>query len=222
MQPKGEPTNKQSMRVPEADVMKIMLAVQAYIQAYEAAHHHRLVAAKVRELQDKLAERAANGTGAPRATAPAAADGASPLRVVREAPSAPAPLPARERGPEPAPRVDREQSASRAPAPVPARPAPVIRPAVAPNGARPTPTVTTPAATLRPQPQSAGNAALAVAPEMDEAPPARTPLRSVESTRPAGAPMRPSPTRPAPTAAPTTAARPASAPTRPFRSSTGS
>jgi hypothetical protein len=30
--PKGEPTNKQSMRLPEADVMKILLAVQAYIQ----------------------------------------------------------------------------------------------------------------------------------------------------------------------------------------------
>ncbi len=56
--PAGEPTARMSMRIPEADMMKMMLCVGDYIRAYETAHHHRLVAQKVRDLRDKLAERA--------------------------------------------------------------------------------------------------------------------------------------------------------------------
>lgn len=55
--PVGEPTARMTMRVPEADMIKLMLAVGDYIRAYETAHHHRLVAQKVRDLRDKLAER---------------------------------------------------------------------------------------------------------------------------------------------------------------------
>jgi hypothetical protein len=56
--PAGEPTARLSMRLTETDMIKVMLAVGAYITAYETAHHHRLVADKVRELDAKLAERA--------------------------------------------------------------------------------------------------------------------------------------------------------------------
>ena len=56
--PAGEPTARLSMRLTETDMIKVMLAVGAYIAAYETAHHHRLVADKVRELDAKLAERA--------------------------------------------------------------------------------------------------------------------------------------------------------------------
>src|SRR5688572_13937852 len=55
--PAGEPTARLSLRLPEIDMIKIMLAVGDYIRAYEAAHHHRLVAQRIRELRDKLAER---------------------------------------------------------------------------------------------------------------------------------------------------------------------
>jgi len=55
--PAGEPTARLNMRLPEADMMKVMLAVGAYMQAYEAAHHHRIVADRMRELTAKMAER---------------------------------------------------------------------------------------------------------------------------------------------------------------------
>lgn len=55
--PVGEPTARMTMRIPEADMIKMMLAMGDYIRAYETAHHHRLVAQKVRDLRDKLAER---------------------------------------------------------------------------------------------------------------------------------------------------------------------
>jgi hypothetical protein len=45
------------MRLTEPDMMKVMLAVAAYMEAYEAAHHHRIVAERLRELNAKLAER---------------------------------------------------------------------------------------------------------------------------------------------------------------------
>lgn len=66
--PAGEPTARLSMRMPEADTIKLMLALGDYIRAYETAHHHRLVAQRVRDLRDKLAERAQrhdNGTAQP-------------------------------------------------------------------------------------------------------------------------------------------------------------
>jgi hypothetical protein len=63
--PAGKATSLLSMRLTEPDMIKIMLAVGAYIAAYETAHHHRLVAEKVRELDAKLAERAGQpGRGA--------------------------------------------------------------------------------------------------------------------------------------------------------------
>jgi hypothetical protein len=61
--PAGEATAKLSLRIPELDMIKLMLAVGDYIRAYEAAHHHRIVAQRVRELRDKLAERDAARLG---------------------------------------------------------------------------------------------------------------------------------------------------------------
>jgi len=55
--PDGSPTAQLSMRLPETDMMKVMLAMSDYIHAYEAAHHHRIVADRVRELREKLAGR---------------------------------------------------------------------------------------------------------------------------------------------------------------------
>ncbi|MEO8284945.1 MAG: hypothetical protein ABI670_00720 [Chloroflexota bacterium] len=55
--PAGEPVARLSMRMPEADMIKVMLAVGAYMQAYETAHHHRIVADRLRDLNAKLAER---------------------------------------------------------------------------------------------------------------------------------------------------------------------
>lgn len=55
--PSGEPSARLSMRMPEADMMKVLLAVGAYMEAYEAAHHHRIVADRMRELNAKMAER---------------------------------------------------------------------------------------------------------------------------------------------------------------------
>jgi hypothetical protein len=55
--PAGQPTSRLSMRLPELDMMRVMLAVDAYMQAYEAAHHHRIVAERMRELNAKLADR---------------------------------------------------------------------------------------------------------------------------------------------------------------------
>ncbi|MGI8587290.1 MAG: hypothetical protein ACR2M0_06315 [Chloroflexia bacterium] len=87
VQPKGEPTSRLSMRLPEADLMKILLTAQDYLHAYDAAHHHRLVAEKVRELQEKMAERAEHRAPTPAAEAsgdhaPTAKLPVPPLRVV--------------------------------------------------------------------------------------------------------------------------------------------
>jgi|GEM_PF-1510450 len=136
VQPKGEPTTRLSLRLPEADFMKIMLAVSAYIQTYEAAHHHRIAAEKVREVQEKLAGRAerrlplavgpdeeerAPATPPSRPTNP-------PLRVV---PTDLAPGPAPAKGGE-----DRERVAAR-PMVRPTYPAAPATPIVATSPARP-------------------------------------------------------------------------------------
>jgi len=55
--PAGEPTARLNMRLPEADMMKVLLAVGAYMQAYKTPHHHRIVADRMRELTAKMAER---------------------------------------------------------------------------------------------------------------------------------------------------------------------
>jgi hypothetical protein len=57
--PAGQPTARLSLRLPELDMIKVMLAIGAYMQAYEAAHHHRIVAERMRELNAKLADRSA-------------------------------------------------------------------------------------------------------------------------------------------------------------------
>ncbi len=98
VQPKGEPAAKLSMRLPEADMMKIMLTVADYLHAYETAHHHRIIAEKVREVQEKLAGRAERNLPVPaapeddeRVPAPAARGVNPPLRVVPPAAQDPAP-----------------------------------------------------------------------------------------------------------------------------------
>ncbi len=203
VQPKGEPTSKQSMRLPEADLMKILLAVLAYMQAYEAAHHHRLVAAKVRELEEKMAERATH--------APALRAAASPPRPVAPA-LAPTPAPVAASGAPPLRVVP-----NNAPPSGPSRPAPVptTRPAYTP-AARPVASNGGPQAPApRQQPQTAGN--MALAPDLDmDGPPVRSASRPAPapSERPA-APRpsatgsdRPIPSRSAPPAAPTPTDRP--------------
>lgn len=55
--PDGAPTSQMSMRLPELDMIKTMLALGDYVRAYEAAHHHRIVAERMRDLREKLAER---------------------------------------------------------------------------------------------------------------------------------------------------------------------
>ena len=56
--PDGPPTSSLSMRLTEMDMIKVMLSLGDYIHAYEAAHHNRIVAERVRELRDKLEARA--------------------------------------------------------------------------------------------------------------------------------------------------------------------
>jgi len=57
VQPKGEPRVRLNMRLPETDLMKILLTVLDYLHAYEAAHHHRLVAEKLRRIQAEVEAR---------------------------------------------------------------------------------------------------------------------------------------------------------------------
>ncbi|HMA38340.1 MAG TPA: hypothetical protein VKY74_28085 [Chloroflexia bacterium] len=146
VQPKGEPASKLSMRLPEPDLMKIMLAVVDYLHAYEAAHHHRIVAEKVREVQEKLAGRAERRP--PLAAAPeeedrvpaAARPAAPPLRVVPG--TAPASSPARSAAPParsfPAPRPTPPVVASTAARPGPGGPARLSNDVPAPPLPRPT------------------------------------------------------------------------------------
>src|SRR5437870_3259848 len=55
--PDGPARSQLSMRLPEPDMVKVALALGDYIHAYETAHHHRIVADRVRQLRDKLATR---------------------------------------------------------------------------------------------------------------------------------------------------------------------
>ncbi len=136
VQPKGEPATKLSLRLPEADLMKIMLVTYDYLRAYDAAHHHRLVAQKVREVQDKLAGRAER-----RVPVAAAADD-EPDAAPRPDGSSPAPLHV-------VPLAGGPRAAAARPSPNPsprpqasARPAPAARPVAqaraAPPAGRPT------------------------------------------------------------------------------------
>lgn len=74
--PAGEPTSRMSMRLPEADFIKILLCVGDYIRAYETAHHHRLIAEKLRDLRVKLSERQQReDSGVPTAAVPKSVSG---------------------------------------------------------------------------------------------------------------------------------------------------
>jgi hypothetical protein len=70
--PDGPARSLLSMRLPKTDMIKVMLALGDYIHAYESAHHHRIVADRVRELRDKLAERAERMESRDRVGAPSA------------------------------------------------------------------------------------------------------------------------------------------------------
>jgi hypothetical protein len=100
--PAGEPTARLTMRLPELDMIKLMLALSDYIHAYETAHHHRIVADRLHELRDKLAGRAMQQESR---NAPAAAPARAPERAPRT------------------PNVEPEAEPSRRPAaPIAARP----------------------------------------------------------------------------------------------------
>src|SRR4051812_47186293 len=91
--PDGPARSLLSMRLPELDMIKVMLALGDYIHAYEAAHHHRIVADRVRELRDKLAERSERFDAPDRVAAhPAPANAAPPARHPQAAPSQVPPL----------------------------------------------------------------------------------------------------------------------------------
>jgi hypothetical protein len=64
VQPAGEPTARLSMRMTEMDLMRVMLAVDAYIRAHETVYHRQIVEARVQELSTKLLGRAPGGAPA--------------------------------------------------------------------------------------------------------------------------------------------------------------
>jgi hypothetical protein len=154
VQPKGEPAAKLSMRLPEADMMKIMLTVADYLHAYETAHHHRIIAEKVREVQEKLAGRAERNLPVPaapeddeRVPAPAARGVNPPLRVVPPAAQDPAPRTSPQRPtvvpppagrPAVAPRPNPPIVAAAPNRPAPERPARMAAEPAAPRYERPT------------------------------------------------------------------------------------
>jgi hypothetical protein len=70
VQPAGEPTARLSMRLAEMDLMRVMLAVDAYIRAHETVYHRQIVEARVQELSTKLLGRAPGGAPSRDASAP--------------------------------------------------------------------------------------------------------------------------------------------------------
>jgi hypothetical protein len=90
VQPAGEPTARLSMRMAEMDLMRVMLAIDAYIRAHETVYHRQIVEARVQELSAKLLGRApardaADTQRQPRVAAPASRTeqpGRPPLRAV--------------------------------------------------------------------------------------------------------------------------------------------
>lgn len=81
--PAGEPTARLTMRLPETDMIKLMLVLGDYIHAYETAHHHRLVAQRLQDLREKLTERASRQADVPSAPAPVPLNARPPLRAVQ-------------------------------------------------------------------------------------------------------------------------------------------
>ncbi len=55
--PAGEPTARVQMRMPEADLMKVLLVAADYVRNYELIHFRSVVAEKVRELEERFARR---------------------------------------------------------------------------------------------------------------------------------------------------------------------
>jgi hypothetical protein len=87
--PDGKPTAQLAIRLPETDMIKVMLALGDYIRSYEAAHHHRIVADRVRELRDKLAEcneRLDSQVPAPRASDPVRSDSGAGVPALQALP----------------------------------------------------------------------------------------------------------------------------------------
>lgn len=90
VQPAGEPTARLSMRMTELDMMRVMLAVDAYIRAHETVYHRQIVEARVQELSAKLLGRSAGRDAAPEVQQPRVAaaaprpqqPGRPPLRAV--------------------------------------------------------------------------------------------------------------------------------------------
>ncbi len=81
--PAGEPTARVQLRLPETDLMKVLLVARDYVLAYEFNQHNRLVAEKTRELRARLEERdAQNGSPAPAAHPHSAADDERPAPEV--------------------------------------------------------------------------------------------------------------------------------------------
>lgn len=70
VQPAGEPTSRLSMRMTEMDLMRVMLAVDAYIRAHETVYHRQIVEARVQELSAKLLGRAPGGSASRDASEP--------------------------------------------------------------------------------------------------------------------------------------------------------
>jgi hypothetical protein len=88
VQPAGEPTSRLSMRMTEMDLMRVMLAVDAYIRAHETVYHRQIVEARVQELSAKLLGRAPGGAtsrdaGEPQRRSQVAAQGSRTEQPVR-------------------------------------------------------------------------------------------------------------------------------------------
>jgi hypothetical protein len=90
--PDGPAKSLLSMRLPESDMIKVMLALRDYVQAYEAAHHHRIVADRIRELRDKLAVRSERFETHERDAITARAERPSPQQQPQPAAQTPPPL----------------------------------------------------------------------------------------------------------------------------------
>lgn len=62
--PAGEPTARVQMRIPETDLMKVLLIARDYVLAHDFNQHNRIVAEKTRELRARLEQRDAQNAPA--------------------------------------------------------------------------------------------------------------------------------------------------------------
>ena len=84
IQPKGEPTAKVDLRLPEADLMRRLLAVQGYLQAWFHHHFAALVAARTAAVARDLAAHAVRSPGVAVPPAPPPVAPATLLPTLRE------------------------------------------------------------------------------------------------------------------------------------------